>query len=104
MRPASGIQLVVRNGASVLVWSVGRQVFRSHTGGVRGWRGLPANQGGVLTPRVLKVCVLAHVFSDGGIADSVGCSGQASFATVAGATAVETGHVNAVQVIVHPAT
>lgn len=34
MRPASGIQLVVRNGASVLVWSVGRQVFRSHTGGV----------------------------------------------------------------------
>ena len=45
----------------------------------------------------------SHVFSDGGIADSVGCSGQASFATVAGATAVETGHVNAVQVIVHAA-
>lgn len=43
----------------------------------------------------------SHVFSDGGIADSVGRSGQASFATVAGATAVETGHVNAVQVIVH---
>lgn len=42
----------------------------------------------------------SHVFSDGGIADSVGCRGQASFATVAGATAVETGHVNAVQVIV----
>ena len=38
----------------------------------------------------------SHVFSDGGIADSVGCSGQASFATVAGATAVETGHVNTV--------
>lgn len=43
----------------------------------------------------------SHVFSDRGIADSVGCRGQASFATVAGATAVETGHVNAVQVIVH---
>ena len=45
----------------------------------------------------------SHVLSDGGIADSVGGSGQASFATVAGATAVETGHVNAVQVIVHAA-
>lgn len=31
----------------------------------------------------------------------MGCRGQASFATVAGATAVETGHVNAVQVIVN---
>lgn len=46
----------------------------------------------------------SHVFSDGGIADSVGCSWQTSFATVAGATAVETGHVNAVQVIVRTAT
>jgi len=45
----------------------------------------------------------SHVFSDGGIADSVGRRGQASFATVAGATAVEAGHVNAVQVIVHAA-
>lgn len=103
VRSASRVQLVVGNRASVLVRSVGGKVLRSHTGGVRGWRGLPANQGGVLTPRVLKVCVLAHVFSDGGIADSVGGSGQASFATVAGATAVETGHVNAVQVIVHTA-
>lgn len=51
----------------------------------------------------LAVGANSHVFSDGGIADSVCCSGQASFATVAGATAVETGHVNAVQVIVHTA-
>lgn len=43
----------------------------------------------------------SHVFSDGRIADSVRCRGQASLATVAGATAVETGHVNAVQVIVY---
>lgn len=46
----------------------------------------------------------SHVFSDWGIADSVGCSRQASLATVAGATAVETGHVNAVEVIVNAAT
>lgn len=45
----------------------------------------------------------SHVFSDGGIADSVGCGRQASFAAIAGATAVETGHVNTVQVIVHAA-
>lgn len=45
----------------------------------------------------------SHVFSDGGIADSVGRGGQASLATVAGAAAVEAGHVNAVQVIVHAA-
>lgn len=58
-----------------------------------------------IDPASLQLAVGAnsHVFSDGGIADSVGCSGQASFATVAGATAVETGHVNAVQVIVHTA-
>lgn len=51
----------------------------------------------------LAVGANSHVFSDGGIADSMSCGGQASFATVAGATAVETGHVNAVQVIVHTA-
>lgn len=58
-----------------------------------------------VNPASLQLAVDAnsHVFSDGGIADSVGRSGQASFATVAGATAVETGHVNAVQVIVHTA-
>lgn len=58
-----------------------------------------------IAPAILELVMGAnsHVFSDGGIADSVGCSGQASFTTVAGATAVETGHVNAVQVIVHAA-
>lgn len=34
MRPASGIQLIVGNRASVLVWSVGGEVLCSHTGGV----------------------------------------------------------------------
>lgn len=75
------------------------------TGG-RGWgkHHLPM-AGSVFDPASLELAVGAnsHVFSDGGIADSVGCGGQASFATVAGATAVETGHVNAVQVIVHAA-
>lgn len=41
----------------------------------------------------------SHVLSDRGIADSVGRSGDASFAAVAATTAVETGHVHAVQVI-----
>lgn len=56
-----------------------------------------------IAPKSLLLALGAnsHVFSDGGIADSVGCGREASFATVAGATAVETGHVNAVQVIVH---
>lgn len=34
MRPAGGVQLVVGNRASVLVWAVGGQVLCSHTGGV----------------------------------------------------------------------
>lgn len=41
MRPASRVQLVIRNGASVLVWSVGGKVLGSHTGGVlKKWKTL----------------------------------------------------------------
>lgn len=37
MRPAGRVQLVVGNGAAVLVRAVGGQVLGPHTGGVLGW-------------------------------------------------------------------
>lgn len=48
-----------------------------------------------------RLCVAdSHVLCDGGIADSVCSRGDAGLTTVAAAAAIQTRHVNAVQVIV----
>lgn len=77
------------------------QVLGPHAGGVRGRRGLSLYQWGVLTPRVLEgIGILGHVLRDGGVANGVCCSRDAGLAAVAAATAVQAGHVDAVQVVV----
>lgn len=76
------------------------EVFGSHAGGVRRWWGLPANQRSILTTRILEICILAHVFRDGSIADRVRCGWNAGLAAIAAPAAIKAWHVYPVQVVV----